>query len=53
MRVDAHDKTQGQIASIIQYNYPIFTDDFMFRLAPERFSELRAGYSYRREFYFG
>ncbi|MBQ6243461.1 MAG: 4-phosphoerythronate dehydrogenase [Bacteroidales bacterium] len=53
VRVDAHDKTQGQIASIIQYNYPIFTDDFMFRLAPERFSELRAGYSYRREFYFG
>ncbi len=53
VRIDAHDKTQGQIASIIQYNYPIFTDDFMFRMAPERFSELRAGYSYRREFYFG
>ena len=52
VRIDAHDKTQGQIASIIQYNYPIFTDDFMFRLAPERFSELRASYSYRREFYF-
>jgi len=52
VRVDAHDKTQGQIASIIQYNYPIFTDDFMFRMAPERFSELRANYRYRREFYF-
>jgi erythronate-4-phosphate dehydrogenase len=50
--IDAHDKSQGQIASIIQYNYPIFTDDFMFRLDPGRFSELRANYSYRREFYF-
>ena len=50
--IDAHDKSQGQIASIIQYNYPIFTDDFMFRMAPDRFSELRANYSYRREFYF-
>ena len=52
VQVDAHDKAQGQIASIIQYNYPIFTDDFMFRMSPERFSELRANYSYRREFYF-
>ena len=52
VKIDAHDKTQGQIASIIQYNYPIFTDDFMFRLNPDRFSELRADYSYRREFYF-
>ena len=50
--IDAHDKSQGQIASIIQYNYPIFTDDFMFRMDPSRFSELRANYSYRREFYF-
>ncbi|MCR4825147.1 MAG: 4-phosphoerythronate dehydrogenase [Bacteroidales bacterium] len=52
VHVDAHEKTQGQIASIIQYNYPIFTDDFMFRMSPERFSELRANYRYRREFYF-
>ncbi|MCR4860205.1 MAG: 4-phosphoerythronate dehydrogenase [Bacteroidales bacterium] len=52
VRIDAHDKTQGQIASIIQYNYPIFTDDFMFRMNPERFSEMRANYRYRREFYF-
>ena len=52
VKIDAHDKTQGQIASIIQYNYPIFTDDFMFRLNPDSFSELRANYSYRREFYF-
>ena len=52
VHIDAHDKSQGQIASIIQYNYPIFTDDFMFRMDPGRFSELRANYSYRREFYF-
>ena len=52
VHVDAHDKTQGQIAAIIQYNYPIFTDDFMFRLASDHFSELRANYQYRREFYF-
>ena len=52
VHIDAHDKTQGQIASVIQYNYPIFTDDFMFRMAPDRFSEMRANYSYRREFYF-
>lgn len=52
VHIDAHEKTQGQIASVIQYNYPIFTDDFMFRMAPDRFSEMRANYSYRREFYF-
>ena len=52
VRIDAHDKTQGQIASLIQYNYPIFTDDFMFRMDPGRFNELRVDYRYRREFYF-
>ncbi|MBQ9659857.1 MAG: 4-phosphoerythronate dehydrogenase [Bacteroidales bacterium] len=52
VHVDAHDKTQGQIASVIQYNYPIFTDDFLFRMDPGRFQELRADYRYRREFYF-
>ena len=52
VRIDAHDKSQGQIAATIQYNYPILTDDFMFRMSPDRFSELRANYSYRREFYF-
>ena len=52
VHIDAHDKTQGQIASVIQYNYPIFTDDFMFRMDPSRFNELRIGYRYRREFYF-
>ena len=52
VHIDAHEKTQGQIASVIQYNYTIYTDDFMFRMAPDRFSEMRANYSYRREFYF-
>lgn len=52
VHVDVRDKTQGQIAAIIQYNYPIFTDDFMFRLDPGRFKYLRANYRYRREFYF-
>ena len=52
VKIDAHDKTQGQIASVIQYNYPIFTDDFMFRMNPDRFNELRVNYRYRREFYF-
>ena len=42
---------QGQIASVFQYNYPVFTDDFMFRVNPDRFEELRANYRYRREFY--
>lgn len=51
VKVDLKDKSQGERASIIQYNYPIFTDDFMFRMNPEHFEELRNKYSYRREFY--
>lgn len=43
--------TQGQIASVIQYNYPIFSDDFLFRMNPSGFTEMRANYQYRREFY--
>jgi len=42
---------QGQITSVFQYNYPVFTDDFMFRVAPEKFDELRKNYRYRREFF--
>lgn len=49
--VEVLGKTQGQIASIFQYNYPIFTDDFLFRVAPENFNELRKTYKYRREFH--
>ena len=49
--LDLRGKTQGEIASIIQYNYPIFTDDFMFRMHPEDFERLRSEYNFRREFY--
>ena len=42
---------QGEIASVLQYNYPIFTDDFMLRLNPENFDKLRSEYNYRREVY--
>lgn len=51
IKLDLKDKHQGEIASILQYNYPIFSDDFMFRMAPESFVQLRDDYSYRREFY--
>lgn len=51
VKLNVLDKSQGQIAAMIQYNYPIFTDDFMFRMNPTKFVELRAEYSYRREFY--
>lgn len=51
IRLDLKDKTQGEIASVLQYNYPIFTDDFMLRMNPADFEYLRHNYSYRREFY--
>jgi len=51
VKLDLRDKSQGQMASVVQYNYPIFTDDFMFRIAPENFETLRENYKYRREFF--
>lgn len=51
IKLDLRGKTEGQIASIIQYNYPIFTDDFIFRSDPERFESFREHYRYRREFF--
>ena len=51
VKLDVHDKSQGQIASLFQYNYPIFTDDFLFRINPDNFEGIRANYSYRREFH--
>ena len=51
VKLDVSGMNQGQIASLIQYNYPIFTDDYMFRTNPSGFSELRSNYQYRREFY--
>lgn len=49
--IDLSGKTQGEIAAVLQYNYPIFTDDFMFRTEPQGFEMLRSQYQYRREFY--
>jgi erythronate-4-phosphate dehydrogenase len=49
--LDAEGKSQGEIASMLQYNYPIFTDDFLFRSSPASFEKLRSEYNYRREFY--
>ena len=51
IHVDVIGKSQGEIASIFQYNYPIFTDDFFFRMEPDSFNELRIKYRYRREFH--
>ena len=51
VHLDVSDLSQGQIASLFQYNYPIFTDDFMFRANPDGFEQLRRDYRYRREYY--
>mgnify|MGYP004667891723 FL=1 len=49
VKLDLTGLRQGEIAAVFQYNYPIFTDDFMFRLEPENFEKLRSEYKYRRE----
>ena len=49
--IDISGKNQGEIAAVLQYNYPIFTDDFFFRSDPGSFERLRSEYNYRREFY--
>lgn len=49
--IDLGGKTQGEIAAVLQYNYPIFTDDFVFRSDPDSFERIRSEYNYRREFY--
>ena len=51
MKLDLKGKKQGEVTSVLQYNYPIFTDDFMFRMDPGSFEKLRSNYQYRREFY--
>lgn len=50
--IDVTGRTQGEIAAVLQYNYPIFTDDFLFRSAPDSFEKLRSEYNYRNEYYF-
>lgn len=49
--LDLHDKKQGEVAAVFQYNYPIFTDDFRFRMEPHNFEKMRSHYEYRREIY--
>ena len=51
LQLDLKDRTQGERAAVFQYNYPIFTDDFRFRMEPENFEKLRSEYQYRREIY--
>ena len=50
--LDLKDKNHGEIAAVSQYNYPIFTDDFRFRMEPHKFEKLRSEYQYRREIIF-
>lgn len=49
--LDLKGKNHGEIAAVFQYNYPIFTDDFRFRMEPHKFERLRTEYQYRREIY--
>jgi erythronate-4-phosphate dehydrogenase len=49
--LDLKGKKQGEIAAVFQYNYPIFTDDFRFRMEPGNFERMRSDYQYRREIY--
>ncbi|MBR1871658.1 MAG: 4-phosphoerythronate dehydrogenase [Bacteroidales bacterium] len=51
VRLDLRGMRQGEITSVFQYNYPVFTDDFMFRMHPGDFERLRSEYKYRREVY--
>ena len=49
--LDLKGKKQGEVAAVFQYNYPIFTDDFRFRMEPDNFERMRSDYQYRREIY--
>ncbi len=49
VKLDLKGKKQGEIAAVFQYNYPIFTDDFRFRMEPGNFDKMRSQYQYRRE----
>ena len=51
IKLEVRGKSEGEIAAMIQYNYPIFTDDFMFRMNPDGFESFREHYRYRREFF--
>lgn len=49
--LDLKGKNNGEIAAVLQYNYPIYTDDFRLRMEPFKFERLRSEYKYRRDFY--
>lgn len=49
--LDLRGRKQGEVAAVFQYNYPVFTDDFRFRMEPHKFEKLRSEYQYRREIY--
>lgn len=51
VKLDLTGKNQGEITAVFQYNYPIFTDDFIFRMEPGNFEKMRSEYQYRREIY--
>ncbi len=51
LALDLKGKNHGEIAAVFQYNYPIFTDDFRFRMEPHKFEKLRTEYKYRREIF--
>ncbi len=51
LKLELHGKNHGEIAAVFQYNYPIFTDDFRFRMEPHKFEKLRSEYQYRRDIY--
>ena len=51
VRLNMTGMSQGQMTSVFQYNYPVFTDDFLFRMNPSDFKELRRNSKYRREFF--
>ena len=51
LKLNVEGMSQGEIAAIFQYNYPVFTDDFILRMNPENFEKIRTEYQYRREFY--
>ena len=51
VQLDLKGKKQGEVAAVFQYNYPIFTDDFRFRMQPGNFERMRSEYQYRREIY--
>lgn len=52
VQLDLKGKKQGEVAAVFQYNYPIFTDDFRFRMEPGNFERMRSNYQYRREIYY-